>query len=201
MHALPPQTNNERLVTSGFLVVLSAPSGAGKTTILKQLIASGETAFRYSVSATTRAPRNGEQHGKDYFFLGLEEFQQRVARNEFLEHAIVHGNHYGTLREVVEAWMAEGKIVLMDLDVQGGLNVKQQLGRRALLIFIQPPSLESLRERLASRNTDEPEVIDLRLRGAESEMEMAKHYDFILENRDLTHTVQEVMKIINQHRK
>lgn len=201
MHAPQPQTNNERLVTSGFLVVLSAPSGAGKTTILKQLIASGESAFRYSVSATTRAPRNGEQHGRDYFFLGLEEFQQRVARNEFLEHAMVHGNHYGTLREVVEAWMAEGKIVLMDLDVQGGLNVKQQLGRRALLIFIQPPSLESLRERLASRNTDEPEVIDLRLRGAESEMEMSKHYDYIIENRDLAHTVQEVMKIINQYRK
>jgi guanylate kinase len=200
MPALQQDIDNGPLAKPGFMVVLSAPSGGGKTSILKQLLASGETAFRYSVSATTRSPRNCEQHGQDYFFLSLEEFQRKAARGEFLEHALVHGNYYGTLREVVESWIAEGKIVLMDIDVQGGLSVKEQMGRRALLIFIKPPSMESLRERLALRNTDKEEEIDLRLQGAKQEMETAERYDFVLENRDLERTVQEVLRIINQHR-
>ncbi len=188
-------------ITPGFMVVLSAPSGGGKTSILKRLMDYRDAAFRYSVSATTRPPRACEKHGQDYFFFGLEEFKNKAARGEFLEHALVHGNYYGTLREVVEGWMAEGKIVLMDLDVQGGLNVKEQMGERAVLIFIKPPSMESLRNRLAARNTDRSEEIDLRLQSAAQEMEMAEHYDYVLENRDLEHTVQGVMKIINQHRK
>lgn len=200
MRAPQQQNDHRQSGTPGFMVVLSAPSGGGKTSILKRLMASGEPAFRYSVSATTRAPRNCEQHGQDYFFLGMEEFQKKVARGEFLEHALVHGNYYGTLREVVESWMAEGQIVLTDLDVQGGLNVKQQMGERALLIFIQPPSLDSLRERLAIRNTDKPEEIHVRLQGATQEMEMAERYDYVLENRDLEQTVQEVLRIINRHR-
>jgi len=201
MRAQQRHSNNGQPVTPGFMVVLSAPSGGGKTSILKRIMASGDSVFRYSVSATTRAPRNGEKHSHDYFFLGLEEFQKKAAAGEFLEHALVHGNHYGTLRTAVEEWMAEGQIVLMDLDVQGGLNVKEQMGDRALLIFIQPPSITSLRERLAGRNTDKPEEIDVRLQGAAREMEMAKHYDFVLENHDLEQTVQEVMRIIDQHRK
>ncbi|MEK7727811.1 MAG: guanylate kinase [candidate division KSB1 bacterium] len=200
MHALQPETDTKQSVTPGFMVVLSAPSGGGKTSILKQLMANGEPAFRYSVSATTRAPRNNEEHGRDYFFLSVAEFEQKAARGEFIEHALVHGNYYGTPRELVQDWIAAGKIVLTDLDVQGGLNVKQQIGARALLIFIKPPSLDSLRERLARRNTDKPEEIDLRLHGAAQEMEMADRYDYVLENRDLEHTVQEVLRIINQHR-
>ncbi len=200
MPALQQDIDNGPLVKPGFMVVLSAPSGGGKTSILKNLMASGETAFRYSVSATTRSPRNCEQHGQDYFFLTAEEFQRKVAQGEFIEHAVVHGNHYGTLREKVEEWMAEGKIVLTDLDVQGGISVKQQMGERALLIFIQPPSLVTLRERLAQRNTEKPEDIDLRLQIATQEMEMAGRYDFTVENRDLEHTVQEVLKLIKQHR-
>lgn len=200
MPALQQDFHNGPLVKPGFIVVLSAPSGGGKTSILKQLMASGDTAFRYSVSATTRAPRNCEQHGQDYFFLSLEEFQRKVAQGAFIEHAVVHGNYYGTLREVVAGWMAEGKIVLTDLDVQGGISVKQQLGKSALLIFIKPPSLAALRERLALRNTDKPEDIALRLQVAAQEMAMAERYDFVVENHDLEHTVQEVLKIINQHR-
>ncbi len=200
MHALQREIDNGPLVKPGFMVVLSAPSGGGKTSILKQLMASGETAFRYSVSATTRSPRDCEQHGQDYFFLSLDEFQRKAAQGDFIEHALVHGNYYGTLREAVERWMAEGKIVLTDLDVQGGLNVKKQMGDRALLIFIKPPSMESLRQRLALRNTDKAEEIDLRLQGAAQELEMAGRYDFVLENRDLAHTVQEVLRIIKQHR-
>lgn len=200
MPALHQDNHNGPLVKPGFIAVLSAPSGGGKTSILKQLMASGDTAFRYSVSATTRAPRNCEQHGQDYFFLSLEEFQRKVAQGAFIEHAVVHGNYYGTLREVVTGWMAEGKIVLTDLDVQGGISVKQQLGKSALLIFIKPPSLAALRERLALRNTDKPEDIALRLQVAAQEMAMAERYDFVVENHDLERTVQEVIKIINQHR-
>lgn len=201
MHAPQPENDSRRKIAPGFMVVLSAPSGGGKTSILKKLMTAPEKAFCYSVSATTRAPRNGEQHGIDYYFLGLRDFHQKAAQNEFLEHAIVHGNHYGTLRSAVECAIAEGKIVLMDLDVQGGLNVKKQMGDRAVLIFIKPPSMDSLRERLALRNTDKPEDITVRLQGATQELEMASHYDYVLENHDLDQTVQEVLKIINQHRK
>lgn len=201
MPAPQHKNHNRRKVLPGFMVVLSAPSGGGKTSILKKLMATEERAFCYSISATTRAPRNGEQHGRDYYFIGLQEFHQKAAQGEFLEHALVHGNHYGTLRDAVEFSMAEGKIVLMDLDVQGGLNVKKQMGERAILIFIKPPSMDSLRERLALRNTDKPEDIDIRLQGAARELEMATHYDYVLENHDLDQTVQEVLRIINQHRK
>lgn len=200
---LAPQHENHssRKALPGFMVVLSAPSGGGKTSILKKLLATEERDFCYSVSATTRAPRNGERHGADYFFISPQDFHQKAAQGEFLEHAVVHGNHYGTLRAAVECSMAEGKIVLMDLDVQGGLNVKKQMGDRAVLIFIKPPSMDSLRERLALRNTDKPEDITVRLQGATQELEMASHYDYVLENHDLDQTVQEVLKIINQHRK
>lgn len=201
MNAQHHERDRSRKITPGFIVVLSAPSGGGKTSILKKLMATAEKAFCYSVSATTRMPRNGERHGCDYFFIGVQEFHQKIAHGEFLEHAIVHGNYYGTLRSAVERSMAEGKIVLMDLDVQGGLNVKKQMAARAVLIFIKPPSMDSLRERLALRNTDRPEDIDLRLQGAAQELEMATHYDYVLENHDLEQTVQEVLKIINQHRK
>ncbi len=180
----------------GFLVVLSAPSGGGKTTILKHLLASGDPNFQYSVSATTRQARLGEKHGHDYYFLTPEEFHRRAAAGEFLEYALVHGNYYGTPRETVERWMTQGKIVLLDLDVQGGLNVKRQMGERAVLIFIQPPSLEALRERLAIRNTDKPEDIAARLETAREELRQAQFYDHRAVNKDLEQTIQQVREIL-----
>ena len=185
---------------AGFMTVLSAPSGGGKTTILKCLLALGDPDFQYSVSATTRKPRDGEVNGRDYQFLSTEEFHRRVQAGEFIEFAFVHGNFYGTPRTSVQTWMAQGKIVLLDLDVQGGLNVKRQIGARALLIFIQPPSLEALRQRLELRNTDKPEDIAARMETARQELEQARFYDHAVINVDLESTVREVREIINHRR-
>ncbi len=182
------------------MTVLSAPSGGGKTTILKCLLAVGDPDFQYSVSATTRQPRNGEVNGRDYYFLTPEEFHRRIQAGEFIEFAYVHGNFYGTPRAEVQTWMAQGKIVLLDLDVQGGLNVKRQMGARALLIFIRPPSLEALRQRLELRNTDRPEDIAARMDTARHELEQAQFYDHVVINMDLESTVRQVREIINHRR-
>lgn len=186
---------------SGYLVVLSAPSGGGKTTILQRLLHSNDPGFCYSVSATTRKPRGNERHGREYFFLSPEEFQQGIERGRFLEYALVHGNLYGTLRENVEQWLAQGKFVLMDIDVQGGLNIKRLMGERAILIFIRPPSLELLRERLHGRNTDSAEEIAARLQAAEQEMAAEEQYDHVVTNFDLEDTVRQVAEIIARYRR
>lgn len=194
-------TTDGQKTASGYLVVLSAPSGGGKTTILQRLLQTNSPDFCYSISATTRKPRGSEQHGREYFFLSAEEFQQGIERGRFLEYAQVHGNLYGTPRENIEKWLALGKFVLMDIDVQGGINVKRQLGPRAILIFIQPPSFELLRERLHGRNTDSPEEIAARLQAAHEEMEAAEQYDHVVVNHDLEETVRRVVEIIASYRK
>lgn len=194
-------TTDGQGTVSGYLVVLSAPSGGGKTTILQRLLETNDPDFCYSVSATTRNPRGNERHGHEYFFLSPEEFQRGIEHGRFLEHALVHGNLYGTLRDSVEKWLAQGKFVLMDIDVQGGINIKRQLGPRAILIFIQPPSFELLRERLHGRNTDSPEEIAARLQAAHDEMEAAEQYDHVVVNHDLEETVRRVVEIIGSYRK
>jgi guanylate kinase len=163
-------------------------------------LASGDPDFQYSVSATTRSPRAGEVNGRDYHFLTPEEFHRRARAGEFIEYAFVHGNFYGTPRAMVEKCIAQGKIVLLDLDVQGGLTVKRQMGAQALLIFIRPPSLEALRERLEMRNTDKPEDIAARLETARQELDQAQYYDHTVVNVDLESTVQQVREIISHYR-
>jgi guanylate kinase len=184
----------------GYLVVVSAPSGGGKTTVIRLLLKNPEPDFVYSISATTRPARQSEQHGRDYYFLSLDEFMARVHDGGFIEWAQVHGNLYGTPKEPVENWLRAGKFVFMDLDVQGGINVKQQYGDRAILIFIKPPSLESLRERLVSRNTDSPAAIKTRLENAAAELQKAKFYDHVVVNHQLDDTVAEVRAFVNQYR-
>jgi guanylate kinase len=184
----------------GYLVVISAPSGGGKTTVIRRLLENREPDFVYSVSATTRPPRQGEEHGRDYYFLSLEKFMALVHEGGFVEWAKVHGNFYGTPKEAVENALRAGKFIFMDIDVQGGINVKKQYGDRAILIFIKPPSLESLRDRLMVRNTDSPQAIKTRLHNAEAELQMALHYDHIVVNRHLDDTAAEVRAIINQYR-
>jgi len=183
-----------------YLVVISAPSGGGKTTVIRRLLENREADFVYSISATTRAPRPNEQNGRDYYFLAPEEFAAQVDTDGFIEWARVHGNLYGTPKVAVESWLAAGKLVFMDLDVQGGINVKNQYGDRAILIFIQPPSMESLRDRLLGRNSDSPEAIQTRLQNAAEELEKAKFYDHVVVNHKLDDTVDEVRAIINQYR-
>ena len=184
----------------GYLVVISAPSGGGKTSIIRGILNSQQSDFRYSTSMTTRPPRPGERHGRDYFFASETEFQKIIRENGFVEWAVVHNHHYGTPRAKLEEWLSAGKFVIMDLDVQGGLNVKQRYGERAILIFIKPPSMESLQARLKGRNTDSPADIDVRLQAADRELAMAEQYDHIIVNNDLAETVKQVAAIINSHR-
>jgi guanylate kinase len=175
------------------LIVVSAPSGAGKTTLCDRLLA-GRPDIVYSVSCTTRAPRGDEVDGVDYFFLSSEEFDRRLANGEFLEHAVVHGYQYGTPRQMVLEAMAAGRSVLMDIDVQGAAQIRRRVRETAdgdLLkagfvdIFIEPPSMDDLRRRLEARGEDSPDVIARRLRNAEQEMRRRDEFRFRIVNDDL----------------
>jgi len=186
------------------LIIVSAPSGAGKTTLCEKLRAEfGDIV--YSVSCTTRAPRGGEVNGREYCFLSDDEFVSRVGQGDFLEHAIVHGNRYGTLRETIERAMADGKSVLMDIDVQGAAQVREALAVAGaddpiaghwVDIFISPPSLEALRERLEGRGEDAPEVIEGRLENAGAEMARAGEYRHTVINDDLDEAYTHLRDIV-----
>ncbi len=175
------------------LLIVSAPSGAGKTTLCDRLVAEFNT-IAYSVSCTTRAPRAGEVEGADYFFLSEEEFDRRVKAGDFLEHALVHGHRYGTLKRMVLDAFRQGRDVLMDIDVQGARQIRTQLAQgpaddplRAGLvdIFIAPPSLEVLRQRLHGRGQDAEAVIERRLQMAENEMAHWREYRYLVVNDQL----------------
>ncbi len=167
------------------LIILSAPSGAGKSSIVRRLLPK-DLDLQFSVSATSRAPRGTEKDGVDYFFLSPEEFKSRIEKGDFLEYEEVYPNRfYGTLKSEIDRILANGKNAILDIDCIGGLNVKKIYGERALAIFIMPPSVQVLEERLNKRGTDSPEVIRKRLEKAEYEMSFAPQFDIIIENRDL----------------
>lgn len=173
--------------TQGKAVIFSAPSGAGKTTIVRHLLECPELNLAFSVSATTRKPRGIEQDGVDYYFLSVEAFQARIDSGALVEWEEVYpGKFYGTLQAELERLWAAGKTVVFDVDVVGGANLRRLLGDRALAIFIQPPSLKVLRQRLESRGTDDPERIEERLAKAKWELEQHVHFDKVLINDDLT---------------
>ncbi|MBD5231065.1 MAG: guanylate kinase [Muribaculaceae bacterium] len=181
----------------GKIIVLSAPSGSGKSTIIKQIIDDEALRLGFSVSATSRKPRGQEQHGKDYYFITDEEFLRRIDAGDFVEWEEVYaGTHYGTLASEVERVTGSGRNLIMDIDVKGGVNVKKRYADRALAIFIMPPSLETLSERLHSRATDSEEVIQRRLAKAEYEISFAPHYDMVVVNDDLATAVEQVRKAI-----
>jgi guanylate kinase len=167
---------------TGILLVVSGPSGSGKTTLCRRLANSGEA--HYSISCTTRAPRPGEEHGKDYHFLSKEEFCQKLEAHEFLEHAVVHGNLYGSLKSEVISYLQSGTDVVMDIDVQGANQVREcedpDIHRAFVDLFVMPPSHESLRERLSGRGTDSQETIELRMANALEEMRHWKLYGYLL---------------------
>jgi guanylate kinase len=180
----------------GKLIVFSAPSGSGKSTLINYLLTQVE-GLSFSISCTSRAPRGQEQHGREYYFLTPEEFRERIARDEFLEYEEVYADKfYGTLKSEVERLSAAGKIVIFDVDVKGGVNIKKYYGDRALSVFIQPPSLEALRERLVGRATDAPEVIETRLERAEFELSLAPQFDRIVVNDDLEQAKAEVLRVV-----
>ena len=182
----------------GKLIIFSAPSGSGKSTIINYLLEEHpELKLAFSISATSRPPRGKEQHGVEYFFLSPEEFRQRIDKGEFLEYEEVYpGRFYGTLKAQVEKQSEEGQNVLFDVDVKGGINIKQYYGNRALSLFIQPPSIEELRSRLEKRGTETPEVINDRIARAEFELSFAPQFDKVVVNDDLEVAKAETLQII-----
>jgi guanylate kinase len=180
----------------GKLVIISAPSGAGKTTIVSHLMESGLN-LSFSVSATTRPIRGLEKDGKDYFFLNVKEFKEKVANNEFIEWEEVYPElMYGTLKCELERIWADGQHVLFDLDVKGGLNLKKKFGTRSMAIFIMPPSVEELENRLKKRATDSPETIKMRVEKAREEIKLANQFDTVIVNHQLDKAKEEVLKTV-----
>ena len=168
----------------GKLIVFSAPSGSGKTTLINMLRKECPE-LEFSVSATTRSPRGSEKNGVEYFFLSTEEFEKRVANREFVEYKTVYGNLYGTLKLFVEKSIVSGKNIIFDIDVQGGIAIKEQYPEDAVMIFIYPPSLSELEKRLRLRGTDSTETIEKRLKFAKIEMEKMKEYSYNICNDSL----------------
>ncbi|RHP67234.1 guanylate kinase [Bacteroides sp. OF04-15BH] len=180
----------------GKIIIFSAPSGSGKSTIINFLMQQNLN-LAFSISATSRPPRGTEQHGVEYFFLTPEDFRQRIANGEFLEYEEVYKDRfYGTLKEQVEKQLEKGQNVVLDVDVKGGCNIKNYYGDRALSIFIQPPSIEALRQRLNGRGTDSPEVIEDRIARAEYELGFADKFDTVVVNDDLEKAQQEALQIL-----
>lgn len=180
----------------GKLIIFSAPSGSGKSTLVQYLLTQ-VPGFAFSISATSRAPRGAEKDGVDYYFLSLEEFQQRVAEDAFLEWEEVYpGQCYGTLKSEVEKSWEDGNAVGFDIDVVGGKNLKAQFGDQALALFIQAPSIEELERRLVARGTDSPEKIKLRIEKASWEMNQSEYFDHIIINDDLDRAKAEAKKLL-----
>lgn len=178
------------------LLIFSAPSGSGKSTIINYLMEQGLN-LHFSVSATSRPPRGQEQNGVEYFFLTPEEFKQHIAANDFLEYEEVYKDRfYGTLKSQVDKQLANGENVVCDVDVLGGQNIKKHYGDKALSIFVQPPSIEVLRERLISRATDTPEVINDRIARAEFELSFSDKFDVVIVNDDLATAQAEALKVV-----
>jgi guanylate kinase len=183
----------------GLMLVLSSPSGAGKTT-LSRLLLESDPAIQMSVSATTRKPRAGEIEGRDYYFIDGAEFERRAKANEFLEHANVFDHRYGTPKKAVEDILASGKDVLFDIDWQGTQQLKQQARDDVVSVFVLPPSAQELKARLERRAEDSPDAIARRLRNAAEEIPHWKEYDYVLVNRDLDKSFARLRAILTSER-
>ncbi|MFD0793198.1 guanylate kinase [Mucilaginibacter litoreus] len=184
------------MTPEGKLIIFSAPSGAGKTTIVQHLLRKMPE-LEFSISATTRAPRGEEKDGKDYYFISKEEFLHRIAKKQFVEFEEVYtGTFYGTLRTEIERIWATGKTVIFDIDVEGGMHLKRKYLEQALAIFVQPPSLEVLIERLTGRGTDSAEKLQERFAKAEKELNYAPQFDIILKNYDLQTACKEAEELV-----
>ncbi len=184
-------------MATGKLIIISAPSGSGKSSIIKEVVKDKQLRLEFSVSATTRSPRAGELDGHDYYFMSVDEFKKKISHHEFAEYQEVYpGRYYGTLKSELQRIMADGDNVILDVDVLGGVNVKKMYADQAVSIFIKAPSVEVLRQRLHGRGTDSDEEIEKRLSKAEYELTFAHQFDHIVVNDSLPDAVSDVHKII-----
>ena len=179
------------------VLIFSAPSGSGKSTIVNHILGLYPGSMEFSVSATSRAPRGEEQDGREYYFLTTEEFRKMIAEDKFVEYEEVYeGRFYGTLKSECERIWAAGHVIIFDVDVKGGVNLKKYFGDAALSIFIQAPTVEVLRQRLVNRGTDSPEAIEERVAKAEEEMTYAPQFDYVLVNDELQTAYAESEKVV-----
>lgn len=182
----------------GRLIIVSAPSGAGKTTIVNRLLEKYDN-LEFSISATTRMPRNNEENGRDYYFMPPREFKERIQNNEFIEYEqVYHNQYYGTLKTELNRIWEKGNNVIFDVDVVGGLNIKKQFPVKGLALFIMPPSVEVLEKRLFERTGDEQRSIRQRLNKAKQELTYAHHFDEVIVNEELEEAVKEALESINK---
>lgn len=183
----------------GLLIVLSGPSGVGKGTVRKAIFEEEGIDFQYSISATTRQPRVGEVDGEDYFFVSREEFEQKIGNGDMLEYAQYVNNYYGTPKSFIDETLASGRDVFLEIDVQGALQVKSKMPE-GIYIFLTPPDLTNLRERLVGRGTDSQEVIEKRVAAARDELKQMINYDYAVENDQVIHAVDRIKAIITAER-
>ena len=189
-------------MNKGKLIVFSAPSGSGKTTIVRHLLEQADLNLKFSVSAATREPRGEEVDGKDYYFISLKEFKQHIKNEDFVEWEEVYPhNFYGTLKSEVERIWKNGKNVIFDVDVKGGINLKNYFGDKALAIFVKVPSIEVLKERLHDRGTESEESLSRRLFKAKFEMTFQDKFDKVLINEDLEHSLQQAQQLYDDFKK
>jgi len=182
---------------SGTLIVIAAPSGCGKTTIAKAILKKNPNML-FSVSATTRPRREGEVHGKDYFFLTKEEFEERIRIGDLVEWEEIYGNYYGTLKSETSRALQQGRVMLFDVDVKGALSIRRHFPNESVLIFIKPPSFEVLKKRLENRNTENPETLKRRLERVPMEMEQGQQFDVQVVNDELQRAINEVDEIVRK---
>jgi len=179
----------------GAILVISGPSGAGKSSIINK-ISDKIGAYYFSISTTTRNPREGEQHGREYFFVTKEEFEKEIENGNFLEYATVHGNYYGTSLVPVKKALEEGKLVLFDIDVQGQSIVTSKLADITTSVFLTTPSLDELKKRLYNRATDDAQIIEKRLEQANGELEEIEHFDYLIINDNLDEAAKELLSVV-----
>lgn len=186
-------------MNTGKLIVFSAPSGSGKTTIVRHLLSIPELNLDFSISATSREPRKEEVEGKDYYFLSLEDFKKKIKSEEFLEwEEVYRDNFYGTLKTEIDRIWASGKNVIFDIDVVGGLDIKNIYPAQTLAVFVKPPSIEELKIRLKKRKTESEDKINMRVAKASIELATAPQFDFIIENNDLQKALDEAYNLVSK---